>query len=97
MLATALASKTEFNFFNVSSSVLSSKWRGDSEKAISVLFALARHNAPSIVYLDEAESILGDRMVDGEHEASKRYMSKSECFLNNLHNRLTVAGASLNS
>ncbi|TRY66931.1 hypothetical protein TCAL_08033 [Tigriopus californicus] len=75
-LVKCLASKAKFHFMSLSSSSLVSKWRGDSEKLISIVFEVARHNAPTIVFLDEAESILGNRLVNGEHEASKR--SKSE-------------------
>lgn len=71
-LVKCLASRAKFHFMNLSSSSLVSKWRGDSEKLISIVFEVARHNAPSIVFLDEAESILGNRLVNGEHEASKR-------------------------
>ncbi len=59
-------------FFSLRASTLASKWRGDSEKLVSVVFALARHNAPAVVFLDEADAVLGDRAAGGEHEASKR-------------------------
>ena len=36
-------------FFNISASSIVSKWRGDSEKLVRVLFELARHHAPSTV------------------------------------------------
>ena len=59
-------------FIHLHASSLASKWRGESEKLVRVAFELARHNAPSAIYMDEAEALLGDRGTLGEHEASKR-------------------------
>ncbi len=38
-----------------------SKWLGESEKLVSQLFALARENAPSIIFIDEVGGHLGSR------------------------------------
>ncbi len=72
MVARALARASGATFFNLHASSLSSKWRGDSEKMVRCIFELARFNAPSILFLDEAEALLGDRGANGEHEASRR-------------------------
>lgn len=69
MLAKALAHESGACFINLHISTLTEKWYGDSNKLVSAVFSLARKMAPSIVFIDEIDAVLGTRRT-GEHEAS---------------------------
>ncbi|KAF9403061.1 hypothetical protein BGZ94_004726 [Podila epigama] len=96
MLAKAVSQESKSTFFSISASSLTSKFVGESEKLVRALFAIAQELQPSVIFIDEVDSILTERS-ESEHEASRRL--KTEFLLqfdgtgSNSDDRVLVMGA----
>lgn len=76
MIGRAIASSCSATFFSISASSLMSKWIGESERLVRTLFAVAGYNEPSVVFVDEVDSLLSQRSSD-ENEASRRIKTQT--------------------
>lgn len=74
LLAAATAGSLEATFFNVKVSNVLSKYFGESTKILSALFTVARRLSPSVIFLDEFESLTPPR-GEGESGAERRIVS----------------------
>eukprot|EP00796_Vickermania_ingenoplastis_P009316 gene9316-6555_t len=71
LIARAIASRAQCTFFNISAASLMSKWYGEAEQLVRCLFAVATVKQPSVIFVDEVDSLLSMR-GDGENDAERR-------------------------
>merc|ERR1711904_294273 len=69
LLARAVAHHTDCQFIRVSGSELVQKYIGEGARMVRELFVMARANAPSIIFMDEIDSIGGSRMEGGKGDS----------------------------
>mmetsp|Transcript_11167 Transcript_11167/g.40956 ORF Transcript_11167/g.40956 Transcript_11167/m.40956 type:complete len:399 (-) Transcript_11167:117-1313(-) len=65
LLARAVAHHTDCTFIRVSGSELVQKYIGEGSRMVRELFIMAREHAPSIIFMDEIDSIGSSRMESG--------------------------------
>ncbi|CAA0817498.1 P-loop containing nucleoside triphosphate hydrolases superfamily protein [Striga hermonthica] len=98
LVAKALATEAGAHFINVTPSSLTSMWHGEEEKLARALFSLAVKLAPTIIFMDEIDALLGARGRSSEHEATRRlrneFMSAWDGLTSNDSQRILVLGAS---
>lgn len=71
LIGKAIAHQSGATFFSISASSLMSKWIGEGEKTVRTLFEVAAYRQPSVVFIDEVDSLLCQRSGE-ENEASRR-------------------------
>ena len=94
LLAKAVANETNANFFSIGGPEIMSKFYGESEERLRETFKQAQENAPSIIFIDEIDSIAPKREeVSGDVE--KRIVSQLLTTMDGLESRgrVVVIGA----
>ncbi|MEM3930090.1 MAG: CDC48 family AAA ATPase [Candidatus Korarchaeum sp.] len=76
LLAKAVANESEANFISVKGPEIMSKWVGESEKAVRMIFRRARQAAPAIIFIDEIDSIAPVRGYSSDSGVSERVVSQ---------------------
>ncbi len=75
MLARIIANSTDAEFYEISGPEIFSKWYGQSEEILRMLFADAAQQNRAIIFFDEIDSVAGKR-DDDSHEASRRVVAQ---------------------
>lgn len=94
LLAKAVATETQANFYHIGGPEIMSKFYGESEEKLREIFKEAQENAPSIIFIDEIDSIAPKREeVSGDVE--KRIVSQLLTIMDGLESRgkIVVIGA----
>ncbi len=94
LLAKAVASETNANFYSIGGPEIMSKFYGESEERLREIFKQAEDNAPSIIFIDEIDSIAPKRdEVTGETE--RRVVAQLLALMDGLESRgkVVVIGA----
>jgi SpoVK/Ycf46/Vps4 family AAA+-type ATPase len=88
LLGKAIAAQSKSTFLSISASTLTSKWVGEGEKMVRTMFAIAAIHQPSVVFIDEIDSLLCSRN-ESDQESSRRIKTE---FLVQLDGANTFAG-----
>ena len=75
-IARAMATEIDASFYEQSAADLLSKWAGESEERVARLFAKARANRPSIIFVDEIDGLLRTRGSDSANQWEERVVSQ---------------------
>lgn len=76
LLAKAVANESEANFISVKGPEILSKWVGESEKAIREIFKKAKQAAPTIIFMDEIDSISAMRGMESGSRVGERVLNQ---------------------
>ena len=84
------------NFFNISASSLTSKWVGDSEKMVKTLFAVAKYIQPTVIFIDEIDSLLtarSDNDSDSIRRLKTEFLIQFDGAATSTEDKVTIIGA----
>ncbi len=76
LIAKALANESEVNFIAVKGPELMSKYIGESERGVREVFLKAKQSAPTILFLDEIDSLVPQRGMSGDSQVTERVISQ---------------------
>jgi len=94
LLARAIATESKANFISIKGPEIMSKWVGESEKAVRMIFKKAKQVSPSIVFLDELDAIAPKRGGHFDSGATERVVNQlltSMDGLEDLENVMVIA------
>ena len=89
LLAKAVASETDSHFYSIAGPEIMSKYYGESEKQLRSIFEEATKNAPSIIFIDEIDSIAPKR-GEGKDQTEKRIVAQLLTTMDGLNPRGNV-------
>lgn len=76
MLAKAVAKESGASMLEISAATINDKWVGNSEKKVQALFSLAKKMAPTVIFIDEADAILGARQAKSLRGGSRETINQ---------------------
>jgi SpoVK/Ycf46/Vps4 family AAA+-type ATPase len=94
LLAAAVATEIDANFYSIDAASIMSKWLGEAEQNVAKLFGSARKSAtdgkPAIVFVDELDSLMGAHTneVGGEIRVRNQFLKEMDGIVDkgkNLH------------
>lgn len=96
MLARALAKELGCSFINVKADMMFSKWVGETEKHVAAIFSLAKAIQPTVIFVDELDSILSSRN-DSDHAVVSHskaiFMTEWDGLEKDTESKIIVVGA----
>ncbi|KAL0480034.1 hypothetical protein AKO1_010919 [Acrasis kona] len=72
LIGKAIATESNATFFTISASSLVSKWVGEGERLVRTLFSVARYLSPSVIFVDEIDSLLSQRSEGDADNGTRR-------------------------
>ena len=96
MIAKAIATESDATFFCITPSTLASKWVGESAKLVKTMMSIAKYLSPSIIFIDEIDSLLSKRQSDGKDHMNTmktQFLMELEGVKSNNDDNILIIGA----